>query len=75
MSILSLIGFVSNTSWLVLFLNMYTNQEIYDEIISLFVYDLFCLCVVLLQRRVEEVSKLCENRSKEQEKSFRLNFQ
>ncbi|XP_052005803.1 nuclear pore glycoprotein p62-like [Xyrauchen texanus] len=30
---------------------------------------------VLLQRRVEEVSKLCENRSKEQEKSFRLNFQ
>lgn len=29
----------------------------------------------LLQRRVEEVSKLCENRSKEQEKSFRLNFQ
>ncbi|XP_067312999.1 nucleoporin 62 like [Pseudorasbora parva] len=30
---------------------------------------------VLLQRRVEEVSKLCESRSKEQEKSFRLNFQ
>ncbi|XP_051505415.1 nucleoporin 62 like [Myxocyprinus asiaticus] len=30
---------------------------------------------VLLQRRVEEVSKLCGNRSKEQEKSFRLNFQ
>ncbi|XP_056097977.1 nucleoporin 62 like isoform X2 [Rhinichthys klamathensis goyatoka] len=30
---------------------------------------------VLLQRRVEEVSKVCENRSKEQEKSFRLNFQ
>uniref|UniRef100_W5L3N9 Nuclear pore glycoprotein p62 n=1 Tax=Astyanax mexicanus TaxID=7994 RepID=W5L3N9_ASTMX len=29
----------------------------------------------LLQRRVEEVSKLCESRSKEQEKSFRLNFQ
>ncbi|XP_030650215.1 nucleoporin 62 like [Chanos chanos] len=30
---------------------------------------------VLLQRRVEEVSKLCESRSKEQEKSFRLHFQ
>ncbi|XP_063046204.1 nucleoporin 62 like [Engraulis encrasicolus] len=30
---------------------------------------------VLLQRRVEEVSKLCESRSKEQEKNFRLNFQ
>lgn len=30
---------------------------------------------VLLQRRVEEVSKLCESRSKEHEKSFRLNFQ
>uniref|UniRef100_A0A672KWM5 Nuclear pore glycoprotein p62 n=1 Tax=Sinocyclocheilus grahami TaxID=75366 RepID=A0A672KWM5_SINGR len=30
---------------------------------------------VLLHRRVEEVSKLCESRSKEQEKSFRLNFQ
>ncbi|KAF4105298.1 nucleoporin 62 like [Onychostoma macrolepis] len=30
---------------------------------------------VLLQRRVQEVSKLCESRSKEQEKSFRLNFQ
>ncbi|KAB5571086.1 hypothetical protein PHYPO_G00220890 [Pangasianodon hypophthalmus] len=30
---------------------------------------------VLLQRRVEEVSKLCESRSKEQEKSFRLSFQ
>ncbi|XP_057204813.1 nucleoporin 62 like isoform X1 [Triplophysa rosa] len=30
---------------------------------------------VLLQRRLEEVSKLCDNRSKEQEKSFRLNFQ
>lgn len=30
---------------------------------------------VLLQRRVEEVSKLCESRRKEQEKSFRLNFQ
>uniref|UniRef100_A0A8C1TRH2 Nuclear pore glycoprotein p62 n=1 Tax=Cyprinus carpio TaxID=7962 RepID=A0A8C1TRH2_CYPCA len=30
---------------------------------------------VLLQRRVEEVSKVCESRSKEQEKSFRLNFQ
>ncbi|XP_056328661.1 nucleoporin 62 like isoform X2 [Danio aesculapii] len=30
---------------------------------------------VLLQRRVEEVSKLCDSRSKEQEKSFRLNFQ
>ncbi|XP_016308767.1 nuclear pore glycoprotein p62-like isoform X2 [Sinocyclocheilus anshuiensis] len=30
---------------------------------------------VLLHRRVEEVSKLCESRSKDQEKSFRLNFQ
>uniref|UniRef100_A0A8C2C265 Nuclear pore glycoprotein p62 n=1 Tax=Cyprinus carpio TaxID=7962 RepID=A0A8C2C265_CYPCA len=30
---------------------------------------------VLLHRRVEEVSKLCESRSKEQEKSFRINFQ
>ncbi|XP_047658591.1 nucleoporin 62 like isoform X2 [Tachysurus fulvidraco] len=30
---------------------------------------------VLLQRRVEEVSKLCESRSREQEKSFRLSFQ
>ncbi|XP_060783487.1 nucleoporin 62 like isoform X2 [Neoarius graeffei] len=30
---------------------------------------------VLLQRRVEEVSKLCESRSKEQDKSFRLSFQ
>ncbi|XP_059372531.1 nucleoporin 62 like [Carassius carassius] len=30
---------------------------------------------VLLGRRVEEVSKLCESRSKEQEKGFRLNFQ
>ncbi|XP_059378159.1 nuclear pore glycoprotein p62-like isoform X2 [Carassius carassius] len=30
---------------------------------------------VFLHRRVEEVSKLCDSRSKEQEKSFRLNFQ
>lgn len=29
---------------------------------------------VLLQRRVEEVSKLCDNQRKEQEKSFRLTF-
>lgn len=38
-------------------------------------FNIYFLCAVLLQRRVEEVSKLCENRSKEQEKSFRLNFQ
>uniref|UniRef100_A0A8C2BXW6 Nuclear pore glycoprotein p62 n=1 Tax=Cyprinus carpio TaxID=7962 RepID=A0A8C2BXW6_CYPCA len=31
--------------------------------------------IILLHRRVEEVSKLCESRSKEQEKSFRINFQ
>ncbi|KAL4648832.1 nuclear pore glycoprotein p62-like [Arapaima gigas] len=30
---------------------------------------------VLLQRRVEEVSKLCESRRKEQEKSFHINFE
>ncbi|XP_035288866.1 nucleoporin 62 like [Anguilla anguilla] len=30
---------------------------------------------VLLQRRVEEVSKLCDNRRKEQEKSFRITFE
>ncbi|XP_026135353.1 nuclear pore glycoprotein p62-like isoform X2 [Carassius auratus] len=30
---------------------------------------------VFLHRRVEEVSKLCDSRSKEQEKSFPLNFQ
>ncbi|KAM8857392.1 nucleoporin 62 like [Synchiropus picturatus] len=29
---------------------------------------------VLLQRRVEEVSKMCDNQRKEQEKTFRLNF-
>ncbi|XP_057708222.1 nucleoporin 62 like [Corythoichthys intestinalis] len=29
---------------------------------------------VLLQRRVEEVSKLCDNQRKEQEKTFRLTF-
>ncbi|XP_061698198.1 nucleoporin 62 like [Syngnathoides biaculeatus] len=29
---------------------------------------------VLLQRRVEEVSKLCDNQHKEQEKTFRLTF-
>ncbi|XP_066571382.1 nucleoporin 62 like [Amia ocellicauda] len=29
---------------------------------------------VLLQRRVEEVSKLCDSRRKEQEKSFRITF-
>lgn len=29
---------------------------------------------VLLQRRVEEVSKLCEGRRKEQEKNFRISF-
>ncbi|PWA31428.1 hypothetical protein CCH79_00002767 [Gambusia affinis] len=29
---------------------------------------------VLLQRRVEEVSKLCDTQRKEQEKTFRLNF-
>ncbi|KAF3694865.1 Nuclear pore glycoprotein p62 62 kDa nucleoporin Nucleoporin Nup62 [Channa argus] len=30
---------------------------------------------VLLQRRVEEVSKLCDNQRKEQEKTFRLTFE
>ncbi|XP_036380853.1 nucleoporin 62 like [Megalops cyprinoides] len=30
---------------------------------------------LLLQRRVEEVSKLCDNRRKEQEKSFRITFE
>ncbi|KAJ8266445.1 hypothetical protein GJAV_G00130510 [Gymnothorax javanicus] len=30
---------------------------------------------VLLQRRVEEVSKLCDNRRKEQEKNFRITFE
>lgn len=35
----------------------------------------YFLYAVLLQRRVEEVSKLCESRSKEQDKSFRLSFQ
>ncbi|KAJ8405740.1 hypothetical protein AAFF_G00311770 [Aldrovandia affinis] len=30
---------------------------------------------VLLQRRVEEVSKLCDSRRKEQEKSFRITFE
>lgn len=29
---------------------------------------------VLLQRRVEEVSKQCDNQRKEQEKTFRLTF-
>lgn len=29
---------------------------------------------VLLQRRVEEVSKMCDNQRKEQEKTFRLTF-
>uniref|UniRef100_A0A8C2BDL4 Nuclear pore glycoprotein p62 n=1 Tax=Cyprinus carpio TaxID=7962 RepID=A0A8C2BDL4_CYPCA len=37
--------------------------------------DTYLFCAVLLHRRVEEVSKLCESRSKEQEKSFRINFQ
>uniref|UniRef100_A0A8C1DNR9 Nuclear pore glycoprotein p62 n=1 Tax=Cyprinus carpio carpio TaxID=630221 RepID=A0A8C1DNR9_CYPCA len=39
------------------------------------ILNLYSFCAVLLQRRVEEVSKVCESRSKEQEKSFRLNFQ
>lgn len=38
-------------------------------------FNVHFFCAVLLQRRVEEVSKVCESRSKEQEKSFRLNFQ
>ena len=29
---------------------------------------------VLLQRRVEDVSKLCDNTRKEREKTFRLTF-